>query len=68
MDGFASRRLNGPKPTILCGRPENKRACAHVSTVPRPGRVGALADVIFYGIAFVFLGLCLLYVRAADKL
>jgi hypothetical protein len=30
--------------------------------------VGALADVIFYGIAFVFLGLCLLYVRAADKL
>jgi hypothetical protein len=28
----------------------------------------ALADIIFYGIAFVFLGLCLLYVRAADKL
>jgi hypothetical protein len=25
-------------------------------------------DVIFYGIAFVFIGLCLLYVRAADKL
>jgi hypothetical protein len=25
-------------------------------------------DIIFYGIAFVFLGLCLLYVRAADKL
>jgi hypothetical protein len=27
-----------------------------------------LADILFYGIAFVFLGLCLLYVRAADKL
>jgi len=27
-----------------------------------------MADVIFYGIAFVFLGLCLLYVRAADRL
>jgi hypothetical protein len=27
-----------------------------------------MADVVFYGIAFVFLGLCLLYVRAADKL
>lgn len=28
----------------------------------------AVSDIIFYGIAFVFLGLCLLYVRAADKL
>jgi hypothetical protein len=27
-----------------------------------------VGDIIFYGIAFVFLGLCLLYVRAADKL
>jgi len=27
-----------------------------------------LADIVYYGIAFVFLGLCLLYVRAADKL
>ena len=27
-----------------------------------------VGDVIFYGIVFVFLGLCLLYVRAADKL
>jgi len=27
-----------------------------------------MADVIYYGIAFVFLGVCLLYVRAADRL
>jgi hypothetical protein len=27
-----------------------------------------MSDIIFYGIVFVFLGLCLLYVRAADKL
>jgi len=27
-----------------------------------------MADVIYVGIPFVFLGLCLLYVRAADKL
>jgi len=27
-----------------------------------------VSDIVFYGIAFVFLGLCLLYVRAADKL
>jgi len=27
-----------------------------------------MADVVFCGIAFVFLGLCLLYVRAADRL
>jgi hypothetical protein len=32
-------------------------------------RSGSLmGDVVYYGIAFVFLGLCLLYVRAADKL
>jgi len=38
---------------------------------PHRGETGseiALADILFYGIAFVFLGLCLLYVRAADKL
>lgn len=29
---------------------------------------GLMADVIYLGIPFVFLGLCLLYVRAADKL
>jgi hypothetical protein len=28
----------------------------------------AVLDVVYYGIAFVFLGICLLYVRAADKL
>lgn len=27
-----------------------------------------MQDLIYYGIAFVFLGVCLLYVRAADKL
>jgi NhaP-type Na+/H+ or K+/H+ antiporter len=27
-----------------------------------------MLDALFYGIAFVFLGACLLYVRAADKL
>jgi len=27
-----------------------------------------VGDLIYVGIAFVFLGLCLLYVRAADKL
>jgi hypothetical protein len=30
--------------------------------------VSCMADVVYYGIVFVFLGLCLLYVRAADKL
>jgi hypothetical protein len=27
-----------------------------------------VADFIFYAVPFVFLGLCLLYVRAADRL
>lgn len=27
-----------------------------------------MVDLILYGVAFIFLGLCLLYVRAADKL
>jgi Na+-transporting methylmalonyl-CoA/oxaloacetate decarboxylase gamma subunit len=27
-----------------------------------------VGDIIFLGIAFVFIGLCLLYVRAVDKL
>jgi hypothetical protein len=27
-----------------------------------------MADVVFVGIPFVFLGLCLLYVRAASRL
>ncbi len=27
-----------------------------------------MEDLIYYGLAFVFLGVCLLYVRAADKL
>jgi hypothetical protein len=27
-----------------------------------------MPDVIIYGVAFVFLGVCLLYVRAADRL
>ena len=47
-------------------------------TQPGKGRQGAAAlqkwrrsevgDIIFFGITFVFVGLCLLYVRAADKL
>jgi hypothetical protein len=47
-------------------------------TRPGRGRQGAAAlqkwrrsevgDIIFFGITFVFIGLCLLYVRAADKL
>ncbi len=32
------------------------------------GSETTVGDIIYYGIAFVFLGLCLLYVRAADKL
>jgi hypothetical protein len=27
-----------------------------------------MGDVVYFGIPFVFLGLCLLYVRAADRL
>jgi hypothetical protein len=34
----------------------------------RKRELTCMADVIFYGIAFVFLGLCLLYVRAVDRL
>jgi len=34
----------------------------------REKEAGQMADVIYVGIPFVFLGLCLLYVRAADKL
>jgi hypothetical protein len=34
----------------------------------RDRELNCMMDVVFYGIAFVFLGLCLLYVRAADKL
>jgi hypothetical protein len=30
--------------------------------------VAKVADVVFMGIPFVFLGLCLLYVRAAARL
>ncbi len=40
-----------------------------IGTSIEQARSGSLmGDVVYYGIAFVFLGLCLLYVRAADKL
>jgi len=28
----------------------------------------SMTDVIYYGVVFVFVGVCLLYVRAADRL
>jgi hypothetical protein len=49
--------------------PMDRAAGNHTGYVSFPSEEWrTLADILFYGIAFVFLGLCLLYVRAADKL
>ena len=36
--------------------------------IPPEAELRDMEDIFYYGIAFVFLGLCLLYVRAADRL
>ncbi len=63
--------MNAKGDTIL-GRAVAQTAFA-VSVTRAPDKreereLNGMADVVFYGIAFVLLGLCLLYVRAADRL
>jgi hypothetical protein len=64
--------------TAASHRPAYSALARLRKTQPGKGRHGAAAlqkwrrsevgDIIFFGITFVFIGLCLLYVRAADKL
>jgi hypothetical protein len=53
-------------PAAVSDGPSAGDHAGHVSFPSKEWR--ELADILYYGIAFVFLGLCLLYVRAADKL
>ena len=67
---LSSRPLHNGSRTVRLERPcKTRPARSHQgAAAPQKWRRSEVGDVIFGGIALVFFGLCLLYVRAADKL